>query len=100
MILLNIKQRAIQLHLRMAEKIIFRLLQGPIPELILLTDLFIVITTDINFANNAEYYTCYVSANNIDVPANIYLVKVNNKNTKKWCEKCSKLTLNTTERRY
>ena len=31
-------------------------------------------------------------------PANIYLFKVNNRNTKKRCELCSKLTMNTLER--
>ena len=31
-------------------------------------------------------------------PANIYLFKVNNKNTKKQCDICSKLTLKTPER--
>ena len=33
-------------------------------------------------------------------PANIYLCKVNNRNTKKRCEICSKLTIKTPERRY
>ena len=31
--------------------------------------------------------------------ANIYLLKVNNRNTKKRCEICSKLTIKTPERR-
>ena len=31
-------------------------------------------------------------------PTNIYLVKVNNRNTKKKCEICSKLTIKTPER--
>ena len=33
-------------------------------------------------------------------PANIYLFKVNNKNTRKRCEICSKLTVKTPERRH
>ena len=33
------------------------------------------------------------------VPANIYLFKVNNKNTRKRCEICSTLTIKTPERR-
>ena len=33
-------------------------------------------------------------------PANVYLFKVNNKNTRKMCEICSKLTIKTTERRH
>ena len=33
-------------------------------------------------------------------PANIYLFKVNNKNTRKRCEICSKLTIKTPERRH
>ena len=33
------------------------------------------------------------------LPANIYLLKVNNRNTRKRCEICSKLTIKTPERR-
>ena len=33
-------------------------------------------------------------------PANIYLLRVNNRNTRKKCEICSKLTINTPEQRY
>ena len=33
-------------------------------------------------------------------PAGIYLLKVNNRNTKTRCEICSKLTINTPERRH
>ena len=33
-------------------------------------------------------------------PANIYLFKLNNKNTKKQCEICSKLTIKTLEQRH
>ena len=32
-------------------------------------------------------------------PVGIYLFKVNNKNTRKWCEICPKLTIKTPERR-
>ena len=32
------------------------------------------------------------------IPANIYLLKVNNRNTRKRCETCSKLTIKTPER--
>ena len=32
-------------------------------------------------------------------PAGIYLVKVNNRNTRTWCEICSKLTMKIPERR-
>ena len=32
-------------------------------------------------------------------PANIYLFKVNNRNTRKRCKICSKLTIKTSERR-
>ena len=34
----------------------------------------------------------------LDFPANIYLFKVNNRNTRKRCEICSKLTIKTPER--
>ena len=33
-------------------------------------------------------------------PVNIYLFKVNNRNTRKRCEICSKCTMSTPERRY
>ena len=33
------------------------------------------------------------------IPANIYLFKVNNKDTRKRCKICSKLTIKTPERR-
>ena len=33
-------------------------------------------------------------------PASIYLLKVNNRNTRTWCEICSKLTIKTPERRH
>ena len=33
------------------------------------------------------------------IPANIYLYKINNRNTRKRCEICSKLTIKTPERR-
>ena len=35
-----------------------------------------------------------------NIPAGIYLLKVNNRNTRTRCEICSKLTINTPERRY
>ena len=34
------------------------------------------------------------------LPANIYMFKVHNRNTRKWCEICSKLTAETPERRH
>ena len=36
---------------------------------------------------------------NTDYPANIYLFKVNNRNNRKRCNICSKLTIKTAERR-
>ena len=33
-------------------------------------------------------------------PAENYMFKVNNRNTRTWCEICSKLTIKTTERRH
>ena len=35
-----------------------------------------------------------------NIPAGIYLLKVNNRNTRTRCEICSKLTINTPERRH
>ena len=40
-----------------------------------------------------------VDASSNPYPANIYLIKVNNKNTRKRCEICSKFTIKTPERR-
>ena len=40
------------------------------------------------------------SENFINIPANIYLFKVNNRNTRKSCEICLKLTIKTPERRH
>ena len=37
---------------------------------------------------------------NITFPASIYLLKVNNRNTRRNCEICSKLTIKTPERRH
>ena len=39
----------------------------------------------------------YHSISNTNNPANIYLFKVNNRNTRKMCEICSKLTITTPE---
>ena len=46
-----------------------------------------------------QYYATIFSENLFIDPANIYLVKVNNRNTRKRCEICSKLTIKTPERR-
>ena len=40
------------------------------------------------------------TANNKIYPAGIYLLKVNNRNTRTRCEICSKLTIKTPERRH
>ena len=40
-----------------------------------------------------------IKNNNITFPVNIYLFKVNKRNTRKRCEICSKLTIKTPERR-
>ena len=46
-------------------------------------------------AFNELIYVLYPS-----FPAGIYLLKVNNRNTRTRCEICSKLTINTPERRH
>ena len=46
------------------------------------------------WSNLTEYFEKILPA------ANIYLLKVNNKNTRKRCEICSKLTIKTPERRH
>ena len=50
---------------------------------------------------SSEYNYKWSCVNEIgsNFPANIYLFKVNNKNTRKKCEKFSKLTIKTPERR-
>ena len=45
---------------------------------------------------NAEALKCFFYTH----PAGIYLFKVNNRNTRTRCEICSKLTINTPERRH
>ena len=48
-----------------------------------------------------RYYTISMTkgTTEISIPANIYLFKVNNRNFRKRCEICSKLTIKTPERR-
>ena len=41
-----------------------------------------------------------INIKNNNLPANIYLFKVNNTNTRKRCKICSKLTIKTPERRH
>ena len=36
----------------------------------------------------------------VTYPASMYLLKVNNRNTRTRCEICSKITINTSERRH
>ena len=38
--------------------------------------------------------------NHVSYTANIYLFKVNNRDSRKWCETCLNLTIKTPERRY
>ena len=49
--------------------------------------------------NDVGLFHCVMHGNNVN-PANIYLLKFNNKNTRRRCEKCSKLTIKTPERRH
>ena len=44
--------------------------------------------------------TSYLLRHNNIIQANIYLLKVNNRNSRKRCEFCSKLTMKTPERRH
>ena len=50
-----------------------------------------------SFLYQFYFYRCH--SFNQAIPANIYLFKVNNRNTRKRCEICSKLTIKTPERR-
>ena len=49
-------------------------------------------------SNNIEETDTFTST--VTSPAGIYLFKVNNRNTRTRCEICSKLTINTPERRH
>ena len=49
--------------------------------------------------NLHEITTLKISDFAITYPANIYLFKVNNRNTKKGCETCSRVTIKIPERR-
>ena len=51
------------------------------------------------FQNTMFYRTPPVLQNTTYIPAGIYLLKVNNRNTRTRCEICSKLTIKTPERR-
>ena len=42
----------------------------------------------------------WISSANASMPGNIYLFQVNNRNTRKWCEICSKLIIKTPEQRH
>ena len=51
------------------------------------------------------YYKCFhigvsLYILSVTIPDGIYLFKVNNRNTRTRCEICSKLTINTPERRH
>ena len=46
-----------------------------------------------------EMYNNFIESVILQLPAGIYLLKVNNRNTRTRCEICSKLTINTPERR-
>ena len=50
----------------------------------------------ISLNNNWTVYNLWLVQKNY--PANIYLLEVNNRNTRKRCEICSKLTIKTPER--
>ena len=47
------------------------------------------------FSSTSQYSTTIVELNNLEIPANIYLFKVSNKNTGERCEICSKFTVKT-----
>ena len=49
------------------------------------------------FMHFRVYYKNLISG---AIPVGLYLLKVNNRNTRTWCEICSKLTIKTTERRH
>ena len=51
------------------------------------------------FESNSQMIWNYLSSSRYWFPANIYLCKVNNKNTRKKCEICSKLTIKRPQRR-
>ena len=48
---------------------------------------------------NREKILNSMTSNSMNLPANIYLFEVSNRNTRKKCERCSKLIIKTPERR-
>ena len=56
-------------------------------------------TVPVPHEGDRKIYTSGTIANSQRTPAGIYLFKVNNRNTRTRCEICSKLTINTPERR-
>ena len=57
-------------------------------------------TTELDLEDDFLPKGCYFNKpENIACPAGIYLLKVNNRNTRTRCEICSKLTIKTPERR-
>ena len=58
---------------------------------------FILMASGVSNTKNTKhiYFQCFQ-----ELPANIYLFKINNRNTRKRCEICSKLTIKSPERRH
>ena len=52
------------------------------------------------FRVDERFHTFTREKSSSNHPANVYLFKVNNRNTRKRCEICSKLTIKTTERSH
>ena len=66
-----------------------------------------MISFDFNWQKDTDYFDCLKYALKImnkthrdRLPPNIYFFKVNNRNNRKTCEVCSKLTIKTPERRH
>ena len=56
---------------------------------------------DSNFVDSTPVFLCHLSTLDATLnPVGIYLLKVNNRNTRARCETCSKLTIKTPERRH
>ena len=66
--------------------------QDPLVSNVFHSDIFFEINDVVSFADEISAETSN--------PAGIYLLKVNNRNTRTRCEICSKLTINTPERRH
>ena len=73
----------------------------PLLQQVCLLNVMLLITMKMKIIKNESHRLSRLSKKQtIHYPAGIYLLKVNNRNTRTRCEICSKLTIKTPERRH